>query len=1105
MTEESSFTDSLEARLREESFSGLRTLGLILEEEGPVGLGNNRRLFEDVHRVATTDRGPGHQNQPEVTARQFGIYASAQISGTAGRSSGSNSRGRGYLPNLQPGSVFNSWPTGLEQRIGNQEGNSNVEKSACGSEAAERNSETARARPKRKRDGQSGETPGNNGATDRRSRPLGDDVAVRGSVEGLSRPENNAAIGFRAHPRFSDRLSEIRESLGFRTSAEVFEASQNQYEEARGREGNKRRRIGRSQDTEPRRVQMDRETPVVTARASDQAQRHAAEDSRDGQGSRPGLEDDKWAKWFKLVREANRELKQRERRMTRDNITSEATDHRRERMSTEATSIGQEISEILMPNSRDESADDRGTPEFDLVLRSLEEEFAEKERLSQGGVWCSPIAHETKVSTVEQFYTAFHDESTLPINTCAVCYRKFGKSELEGVDWRQWTRAAAGQRQAQFRCQRCFPTGEMVLACGGCLKDFEKGVLSRAASLHSRLGCEHMLPDELKGLTPIEEKLIALNTCYGFITKYAIPGGQRQSTRYPKHIKGHITVFPNNVQELVTKVLPHPLIKAMEDVHVSWQGLEKPQPSDLSVLLSVRRRVVENALRWLKRHNHLYANIEIDLVEMESWGAPAHGVPAQIYQRMERAEPSAREKARTGQVVPPTERGLEERRAVDVKEVLTMLHEGGEETPEAGEVVEAGQSETMPDVVDEAVRVDGIAAAIQEISSSGMFNLDGQPDVAETEKLRYIHDALSQGPSLGGRTWSAGGATAGVHHIAGSEPYILISRGGDFADSIDAHFFARTFPTLFPTGNGGPRLAEENSVDIAECGDADESADAASAVGSLLASRNMSLESWAKMVLQRHGGRFATHHVFAFLVFNILVRSKNRRVSMMSVKRQDFAELEGIVGRLSTERLERARVDLEMSGKTSDADVNKLLRSLSLYGFRQPMSREARLSMRRKIKSLIIRHGVPAIWFTLNPNDITNPVKLKLASHRFREPEEAEAFLRDLDASYKRVRLAISDPLSSALFFHREVSMFFEHYVKVGGEGVFGRISQYFGAVETNERGALHLHGLMWLHGNMALDSVFGGCGEEDTSYRERVIEYVDSVFTEVRYPYISL
>ncbi|PVH91577.1 hypothetical protein DM02DRAFT_663849 [Periconia macrospinosa] len=219
---------------------------------------------------------------------------------------------------------------------------------------------------------------------------------------------------------------------------------------------------------------------------------------------------------------------------------------------------------------------------------------------------------------------------------------------------------------------------------------------------------------------------------------------------------------------------------------------------------------------------------------------------------------------------------------------------------------------------------------------------------------------------------------------------------------------------------------------------------------------------------------------------------------MASVAKKNFPEVERIVASLTTERLERARVELEASGKTTDKGVDQLLRSLSLYGYRQPMSRELRLSMRRKIKSPIIRYGIPAIWFTVNPNDITNPVKLRLAAYRGRDPAEAEAFLTSLDQAYKRVRLAISDPLSSAIFFHREISMFFEHYVRVGEDSVFGRISQYFGAVETNERGALHLHGLLWLQGNMRLSSILSDVqGEDQAAYREQIVQYVDSVFTE--------
>lgn len=75
----------------------------------------------------------------------------------------------------------------------------------------------------------------------------------------------------------------------------------------------------------------------------------------------------------------------------------------------------------------------------------------------------------------------------------------------------------------------------------------------------------------------------------------------------------------------------------------------------------------------------------------------------------------------------------------------------------------------------------------------------------------------------------------------------------------------------------------------------------------------------------------------------------------------------------------------------------------------------------------------------LNQNDITNPIKLKLTACRTRETEEAEKFL-GLDQAYKRARLAISDSVSLAIFFHREVSMCFELLrERWGGVGVCPR------------------------------------------------------------------
>lgn len=102
--------------------------------------------------------------------------------------------------------------------------------------------------------------------------------------------------------------------------------------------------------------------------------------------------------------------------------------------------------------------------------------------------------------------------------------------------------------------------------------------------------------------------------------------------------------------------------------------------------------------------------------------------------------------------------------------------------------------------VDEQVQVDGVRATIHEITSSSMFSLDNQPDVADAEKLRYIHEALGQCGSLERGTQSTWMGSAKVHRGEGFEPYILVSRGEDFADSIDARFFVKTFSHTIPDG-----------------------------------------------------------------------------------------------------------------------------------------------------------------------------------------------------------------------------------------------------------------------------------------------------------------
>ena len=204
---------------------------------------------------------------------------------------------------------------------------------------------------------------------------------------------------------------------------------------------------------------------------------------------------------------------------------------------------------------------------------------------------------------------------------------------------------------------------------------------------------------------------------------------------------------------------------------------------------------------------------------MESWGAQAHGVPSLVYDRLERNEPSAWEKTRTAQVVPPTERAMDDEGSVDIEEILTLLSQG-EDSP-IRQTRGLGVNEANESHGEGGAEPDQVAKPINEVTSSGMFPLDGPPDVADVEKLRFACDAVgecAESSHMGPRTWVGSSAERQQGHIDGSEPYIRVSRGDEFADSFDASFFAKTFPTLLPFGVGWPRLVDETVLEAGRGG-----------------------------------------------------------------------------------------------------------------------------------------------------------------------------------------------------------------------------------------------------------------------------------------------
>jgi len=453
---------------------------------------------------------------------------------------------------------------------------------------------------------------------------------------------------------------------------------------------------------------------------------------------------------------------------------------------------------------------------------------------------------------------------------------------------------------------------------------------------------------------------------------------------------------------------------------------------------------------------------------------PETHVPTSVFTHIQQQTETAEDRIRTAHVVPESDRlGTEGEEGATIEEVVAELSgvcQGN--TDESSGFTERHPRGDLEEVLDEH-----ISTRTFEMASTGMFALDNRDFLTGEAKVQFIVEALENERGRQDLNLQEGETRDIRLEEASNHPFIRVSRGNEFADSLDVDFFTKTFPTLFPFGRGGPRTERPDST---------------------IDEQNCSLKYWASTLLKRHGGRFATHPIFPFLVFNILVRSSNRRISNARMTRSTFAKLERLYESLTQERLRAALDEFKETGRTTDNGVQLLLRELSIFGYSQPLSNDTRLQMRRKIKSLCIAIGLPAIWFTINPNDIVNPIKIRLAVFRNHTPEVAKQLLEEVRLNLQAMARSINDPVSAVEFFRREVTLFFQHFVKPGQESIFGKVSHYYAAIETNERGALHLHGLMWWAGNLQLHTLGQDfAGPEGQEYRDKVTAFVDDIFSE--------
>lgn len=166
--------------------------------------------------------------------------------------------------------------------------------------------------------------------------------------------------------------------------------------------------------------------------------------------------------------------------------------------------------------------------------------------------------------------------------------------------------------------------------------------------------------------------------------------------------------------------------------------------------------------------------------------------------------------------------------------------------------------------------------------------------------------------------------------------------------------------------------------------------------------------------------------------------------------------------------LQQAQREEEMHIPISSPAV-RLLRK-HIYGSSGQVmgSDQSCYQLRSQMLSTSIMLNPPSLWITINPSDIHDPIAQVFAGEKINLDNLLALIGPDTD---KRAANIAADPYAAAKFFHFLIQTILETLfgVKVTNfqmksrTGILGRVSAYFGTVESQGRGTLHLHLLVWL------------------------------------------
>ncbi len=295
--------------------------------------------------------------------------------------------------------------------------------------------------------------------------------------------------------------------------------------------------------------------------------------------------------------------------------------------------------------------------------------------------------------------------------------------------------------------------------------------------------------------------------------------------------------------------------------------------------------------------------------------------------------------------------------------------------------------------------------------------------------------------------------------------YLIPHSSKPVNEYFNPKLLAGLYPTLFCYGHGAP---EDQSRPVA-----------------------INLREHIRYLLSYNDRRFETNHSFIFVVFNLLQRRDACFHAQLIATKPYFQASADEIQSLKSKDIEIALNNMSKKTYSSESNktLNKLLHHIKTIGGRVMGSAYSRTTLRTRIHALIYNQGLPSIFLTLNPADIHSPVALYFAGVKL---DLDNIKIEQLMNTYKRAEIIASHPVATAKFFNILISNILDTMIM---GGVVGPIKAYFGTVESQGRGSLHLHLLIWLDHDMKPTDMKEKIQNAD--FREKLKAYLEDIIKE--------